>query len=228
MTTALLALWHHYGRTRAATDQSVPADFHWTWSQDSGPGSETLGDVTGRCIGDLGAGAARHAAHLATHHPTAHVIGIDASPAQHAMATGLFGHLAPRLRLVHADVVDHLRAQRGTYGVLYSIFGALDFTDPRNLLSAAYEALRPGGRLVFSTLAHYLSGEPAQADVVHADMPAKTPHGEATAMRRWVLQKQVWVKLLDGAGFTGIDVQVLPGTEGPRAAGTLVVTATHP
>nr|WP_202456509.1 MULTISPECIES: class I SAM-dependent methyltransferase [unclassified Streptomyces] len=220
-------LWHHYGRSRAVTDRSVPTDFRWTWSQDTGPGPEILGDLTARRIADLGAGAARHAAYLAAHHhPAPRVTAIDASPAQHATATALFGHLAPRLHLVHADVVDHLHAARGTYDVLYSIFGALDFTEPQKLLPAACAALRPGGRLVCSTLAHYLSGEPAQADVVHADISAKTPDGTATTMRRWVLQGQVWAKLLDSAGFTGIDVQVLPGTAGRRrAADTLLVTA---
>jgi 2-polyprenyl-3-methyl-5-hydroxy-6-metoxy-1,4-benzoquinol methylase len=37
--------------------------------------------------------------------------------------------------------------------VLYSVFGAVDFTDPQELLPAVFSALQPGGRLVFSTLA---------------------------------------------------------------------------
>src|SRR5690606_12210546 len=63
--TATTDLWHHYGRSRAATDRAVPRDFRWSWGQDSGPGAEVLGDLSGRIVGDLGAGAARHAAHLA-------------------------------------------------------------------------------------------------------------------------------------------------------------------
>src|SRR5207248_209665 len=121
------------------------------------------------------------------------------------------------------------RAMADTYDVLYSVFGALDFTEPQELLSAASAALRPGGRLVFSTLAHYLSGAPAQPDVVHADIPAKTPDGEATTMRRWVLQEHVWTKLLDEAGFTDIGIDVLPATTGgPRTANALLVTAFRP
>ncbi|MGW8558089.1 class I SAM-dependent methyltransferase [Streptomyces tubercidicus] len=222
-------LWHHYGRTRAATDRTVPEAFHWTWSQDGGPGPEVLGDLTGLCVGDLGAGTARHAAYLVTRHQPTRVTAVDASPAQHAMATDLYGHLAPRLRIVPSDVVDHLHAMTDTYDVLYSVFGAVDFTEPQELLPAASAALRPGGRLVFSTLAHYLSGAPAQPDAVAADIPAKTPDGEATTMRRWVLQEHVWTKLLDEAGFTDISTNVLPAAEGgPRTADTLLVMAFRP
>ncbi|MGI5405101.1 methyltransferase domain-containing protein [Streptomyces sp. CA-135486] len=225
-TTTTTDLWHHYGRTRAATDRAVPETFSWTWGQDGGPGPEVLGDLTGLCVGDLGAGTARHAAYLATRHQPAQVSAVDASPAQYAIATDLFGHLAPCLRLVSSDVVDHLYATADTYDVLYSVFGALDFTEPRELLPAAAAALRPGGRLTFSTLAHYLSGASAQPDVVHADIPAKTPDGEATTMRRWVLQEHVWTKLLDEAGFTNISIDVLPAAaDGPRTADTLLVTA---
>lgn len=229
MTTSTADLWHHYGRARAANDRAVPDCFFWAWGQDSGPGAEVLGDLVGRCVGDLGAGAARHAAHLAVQHESARVTAVDASPAQYAMATDLYGDLAPRLRIVHSDVVPHLHAMGGAYDVLYSVFGAIDFTDPRELLPAAAAALRPGGRLVFATLAHYLSGAPAQPDVVAADVPAKTPDGEQATMRRWVLQEQVWTKLLDEAGFTGTTTIVLPATaEGARTADTLLVSAHRP
>ncbi|GAB2784138.1 hypothetical protein GCM10027091_17040 [Streptomyces daliensis] len=229
MTTASPDLWHHYGRIRATRDRAVPDTFRWTWSQEDGPGAEALGDLGGRVVGDLGSGTARHAAHLAVHHRPARVDAIDASPAQHAMATGLYGHLAPRLRFANADVVYHLRTSPGVYDVLYSVFGALDFTDPRELLPAASAALRPGGRLVFSSLAHYLGGTAAQPDVVPADIPVKTPDGEATTMRRWVLQARVWNKLLDESGLTRIDIALFPATEdGPRTADTLLVTATRP
>ncbi|QEV50292.1 class I SAM-dependent methyltransferase [Streptomyces platensis] len=229
VTTNTTDLWHHYGRTRAATDRTVPEAFHWTWSQDGGPGPEALGDLTGRVVGDLGSGAARHAAHLVVHHEPAQVIAVDVSPAQYEMATDLFGHLAPRLRIMPSDVVDHLHAMPDTYDVLYSVFGAVDFADPRELLPAASAALRPGGRLGFSTLAHYLSGAPAQPDVVAADIPAKTPDGEATTMRRWVLQEHVWTKVLDEAGFTDISTDVLPAAKGgQRTADTLLVTAFRP
>lgn len=82
------------------------------------------------------------------------VIAVDASPAQHAMATHLYGHLAPHLRIVHCDVANHLHATAATYDMLYSVFGGVDFINPGKLQPAAATALRPGGRLEFSTLAH--------------------------------------------------------------------------
>ncbi|MGS2589233.1 hypothetical protein ACU6P3_17515 [Streptomyces hebeiensis] len=57
-------------------------------------------------------------------------------------------------------------------------------------------------------------------------MLAKTPEGNATTMRHWVLQEHVWVKVLDESGFAGITVDMLPSTvAGPRTADTLLVTA---
>lgn len=222
MTTSTADLWHHYGRARHVTDRAVPGDFRWDWDQSGGPGAEVLGDLAGAHIGDLGAGAARHAAHLAVHHRPGRVDAVDASPAQYAMATDLYGHLAPRLRVVRSDAVGHLHANPDSYDVLYGVFGAVDFTEPRALLPAAVAALRPGGRLVFSTLGHYRNGAPAQPDVRHADIPARTPEGGATTMRRWVLQERVWTELLDEAGFTRISVRVLPG--GARGVGALLVS----
>ncbi|ATY99896.1 class I SAM-dependent methyltransferase [Streptomyces cavourensis] len=227
--TTTADLWHHYGRVRAERDRGVPGAFRWTWGQDDGPGAEVLGELRGRVVGDLGAGAARQAAHLAVHHEPARVVAVDASPAQYGLATGLFSRLAPRLRIVRSDAVRHLEAARNTYDVLYSVFGAVDFTDPRELLPAAAAALRPGGRLAFATLAHYLNSAPAQWDVVAAEIPAKTPEGEETTMRRWVLQDRVWVQALDAAGFTGITVDTFPAaSDGPRSAATLLVTAERP
>ncbi|GAB7188895.1 hypothetical protein ATKI12_9009 [Kitasatospora sp. Ki12] len=219
-------LWHHYGRTRADTDRTVPDSFSWVWAQDGGPGAEVLGDLTDLVVADLGAGAARHAAHLVAHQAPARVDAIDASSAQHAMACSLYGCLAPRLRPLHADAIEHLDAYPDEYDVLYSVFGSLCFADPHRLLSVAARSLRPGGLLVASTLGCYVGGAPAEPDVRHADIPARTSDGTPTTMRRWVLQEHVWTKLLDEAGFTEISIDRLPSTtSGSRSADTLLVQA---
>lgn len=74
------------------------------------------------------------------------------------MATHLYGHLAPHLRIVHCDVANHLHATAATYDMLYSVFGGVDFINPGKLQPAAATALRPGGRLVFFILAHEEAG----------------------------------------------------------------------
>jgi SAM-dependent methyltransferase len=156
----------------------------------------------------------------------AQVDAVDGSTAQHAMATELYGDLAPRLRLVHADAVAHLRGSVGEYDVLYSVFGAVDFTDPYELLPAACAALKPGGRLVFATLAHDVGGAPARDEVVPARISARRPDGGAATMARWVLREEVWAELLAQAGMAGVSSEVLPGSgEGARDADTLLVTA---
>ncbi|MEU7260970.1 class I SAM-dependent methyltransferase [Streptomyces rimosus] len=73
-------LWHHYGRRRAQTDRCVPERLYWTRGQDSGPGAEILGDLTGARVIDLGSGAGRQAAHLAVHHPVDRVDAVEPPP----------------------------------------------------------------------------------------------------------------------------------------------------
>lgn len=87
------------------------------------------------------------------------------------MAADLYVHLAPRLSVAHCDAVSHPQTMPGRYDVLYSVYGAIDFTDPRELLPAT------------------------------ADVRARTPGGKETVMRRWALQEHVWTKLLHEADF---------------------------
>ncbi|CAL9392766.1 hypothetical protein [Streptomyces sp. enrichment culture] len=79
---------------------------------------------------------------------------------------------------------------------------------------------------MFSTLAHYLGGAPAETDVVPAEIAVRTPGGETTTMRRWVLQEHVRTKVLGESGFTGIGVDTLPSpADAPRSVATLLIRA---
>ncbi|MEU7260969.1 class I SAM-dependent methyltransferase [Streptomyces rimosus] len=142
------------------------------------------------------------------------------------MTRDLYGHLAPRLRPLHADVTTHLREHPAAYDLAYSLFGAACFTDPAALLPAVANALRPGGQLVIATLAHYLTGQGPAADIRAATIPAKRPDGTTTTMSRWVLDAHVWTKALDGAGFTSIAAERLSAAaSSPRRADTLLLQA---
>lgn len=122
-----------------------------------GPGAELLGDLTGRTVAELGAGAGHQAAYVATELKAARVIAIDSSTAQHSRGRDLYEGV-PRLDFVHDDAAAYLRDHPSSLDVAYSIFGTRDFSDPQTLLPSAAVALRPGGTLVFSTLAHYRTG----------------------------------------------------------------------
>ncbi|WP_344324016.1 NUDIX hydrolase [Streptomyces macrosporus] len=104
--TTTADLWHHYGRIRAERDRVVPETFHWIWSQDGGPGPELLGDLSGRIVCDLGAGAARHAAHLATRHAPARVVAADGI-ARHVVGA-VITDAEGRVLLLHRPADDHL------------------------------------------------------------------------------------------------------------------------
>ncbi|MFE9818527.1 class I SAM-dependent methyltransferase [Streptomyces sp. NPDC005773] len=218
-------LWQQYGATSpAATPRGVDARMYWDWYQRTGPGAEILGNVAGRAVTELGAGAGRQAAHVAGCTAATRVLAIDSSPTQHTKARALYGHV-PGVEFIEADARDYLHRHPRSTDVIYSVFGAVDFTDPRTTLPAAAAALRPGGRLVFSTLAHYRNGSPPETDCRPADIPTRTG-----TMRRWVLDMPVWEKLLGESGFDHCRAETLPdpgdATSPPMT--TLVICASTP
>jgi SAM-dependent methyltransferase len=219
--------WDRYSRLRAESDRTlgVQGRLYWDWYQRTGPGAEILGDMTGRTIVDLGAGTGRQAACIARMHAPQRVAAIDSSPAQIQRGRDLFGHV-PGLEFVQADAADYLAAAPERFDAVYSLFGALDFTDPSILLPTIADALRPGGILVIATLARYRGGQPPETDVRPAVIPVRRDDGTQDSMLRWVLDGGVWAELLTGAGFTDITNDTLsdPGPEGqpPMATNLLV------
>lgn len=215
--------WHHYGAT---TTRRTMNRLHWDWYQRTGPGSELLGDVAGQVVADLGSGSGHQAAHVAEQLGARQVIGIDASAAQHERSQRLYGDVNG-LELAHRDVTDWLLDHEGALDAAYSLFGAVDFTDPEALLPVAAQALRPDGRLLISTLGHYRTGEPAATQCQPASIPSRPPDGSATTMPRWVLDKAVWLGLLDRHGFDIIQAETIhdPGPDGAPPMNTTVFVA---
>lgn len=218
--------WNRYSRLRVADDRARGAQgrLYWDWYQRIGPGAEVLGDAADANIADLGAGTGRQAAHIARFLGARLVTAIDASQAQITRGRGLFGDVQG-LEFAHADVVTALRAMPASLDAAYSCFGAVDFTDPYVLLPVIATALRPGGTLVISTLAHYTGGRPPETDVRPATIPVRLDDGTQATLQRWVLDTPVWEKLLSEAGFTCQITDVLrdPGTDAqPPMATTLI------
>ncbi|MGW3835355.1 class I SAM-dependent methyltransferase [Streptomyces microflavus] len=214
--------WQHYGAS--SRGRRSLSRLHWDWYQRMGPGAELLGDLTGRTVAELGAGAGHQAAHVAAELKAARVIAIDSSTAQHSRGRDLYEG-APGLDFVHDDAAAYLRAHPSSLDVAYSIFGALDFSDPQTLLPSAAVALRPGGTLVFSTLAHYRTGEPPETECRPADIPTRMPDGRLGTMRRWVLGASVWKDLLDEHGFDVVHGDTVhdPGRDGEAPVSTTLL-----
>lgn len=156
----------------------------------------------------------------------ARVIAIDSSVAQHSRSRGFY-EAVPGLDFVHDDAAMYLQDHPSSLDVAYSIFGALDFSDPQTLLPAAAVALRPGGTLVFSTLAHYRTGAPPEMECHPADIPTRMPDGSPGTMQRWVLESTVWTKLLDAHGFDLVDSDTVhdPGPDGGAPVATSLFRA---
>ncbi|MEU1572530.1 bifunctional class I SAM-dependent methyltransferase/NUDIX hydrolase [Streptomyces collinus] len=208
--------WDAYGAHHLRRGTVLPevADIDWGF-EGGGPGSEVLGELTGRRVLDLGCGTARHAAHLVRAHG-ALVDAVDASAGQYERARGRYGSL-PGLRLILGDAVEHLRAAE-PYDVVYSV-NAVPYVDPHRLLPALAGALRPGGRLCFTVLHSNSRGDgPSDRVAARPEMLRLAGGGEVT-VRMWVLTPELWTALLTEYGLRveGIDVLDTP-EEGNRAS----------
>ncbi|MFE0378288.1 class I SAM-dependent methyltransferase [Streptomyces inhibens] len=89
---------------------------------------------------DLGQAEGKEAVFLARQ--GCEVTGVDLSAAQVARATNWW-RSEPRLRFVHADACDFLTADTQPFYTLYSVWGAVRFTDPEQLLPLVAKRLTP-------------------------------------------------------------------------------------
>jgi SAM-dependent methyltransferase len=199
MTTAAES-WDQFARKakpRSLVNASGASTwFNWTQYADHGPDETRLGDVLGKHVLELGSGAGANLAHLAT--LGARCVGVDIAPSREATARARWGHL-PNLEFVTADAVDYLRTPR-EFDVVYSVFGAVWFTDPAVLLPRVRRALTGGGRFAFS------------------QVPVNAPK------RAWDHPPQVWGKVLVDNGFRDVHTELI---QAPRGLGepTLLIHA---
>ncbi|MFI9380229.1 class I SAM-dependent methyltransferase [Kutzneria sp. NPDC052558] len=176
---------------------------NWTQYPDHGPNESVLGELAGRRVLELGSGTGSNLAHLAT--LGAICIGVDLAPSRTDTATTEWGHL-PGLEFVTADAVTFLTETDETFDVVYSIFGAVWFTDPAILLPLVRKRMRPGGVFGFSHL-------PATEAGVTS----------GRAVSKWNYPAQQWQQMLTTAGFAA-DTTIIPAPAG-NPVGTLLVHA---
>lgn len=189
---------------RAVNAAGATTWLNWTQYPDHGPDESVFGDVPGKHVLELGSGSGCNLGHLAT--LGAHGVGVDVAPSRTAAARQKWGH-QPAIEFVTADVVDYLTGDTTLFDVVYSIFGAVWFTDPDVLLPLVRNRMTPDGVFVFSHL-------PATDDEPKPDR----------LITKVNLSAELWRSKLAEAGFEAVTTDVVAAPMAGRP-GTLLVTA---
>ncbi|GAB3969897.1 hypothetical protein GCM10029978_042170 [Actinoallomurus acanthiterrae] len=210
--------WDRYAVGVAAEEpeDALKHAFGWTQYEGHGPGEELLGEPATAL--ELGSGRGNAVAALATKGIDA--TGIDISPIQCEQAKRRWSHLSSA-RFVHGDVLDYLAGTDQRWDAIYSIWGALWFTDPEQLLPLVLERLAPGGKLTFSHAPAVPGGYGVQG------IYAAGFTGRQVWAYRWAYEPATWAGLLHQHGFTNIHAQVAPAPNLDHV-GTLIVEAERP
>jgi ubiquinone/menaquinone biosynthesis C-methylase UbiE len=109
-----------------------------------------LGDVAGLDVVELGCGTAFCSARLAR--LGARVVGVDPTPAQLATARRMQALTGIEFPLVEAPA-EAVPLPDSSFDLAFSDYGAPLWADPQKWIAEAARLLRPGGRLVFLTVA---------------------------------------------------------------------------
>lgn len=213
--------WNTYARQKPQRRQVNAAGettwLNWTQYADHGPSVEVLGGLGPRSrVADLGCGKGGNIAHVATL-GVAEAIGVDISPPQVKAAEARWHDTS--VRFLRAEAVDYLTSAEPGFDAVFSVFGAVWFTDPARMLPAVRRALRPGGVLAFSQRPPVEGCYGCQASYIQREDGA-----EPLVVRRWDYEPEQWRGLLERHGFGAVSVEVIEAPEADRT-GTLLVRA---
>ncbi|GAA2714805.1 MULTISPECIES: methyltransferase domain-containing protein [Streptomyces] len=209
--------WDLYKPYRGEGEQPAPEPgrFEWTQFPGHGPGPELLGRP--RTVLELGSGEGVDAVHLARR--GAQVTGVDFSAFQIERARRWWTN-EPNVTFTQADVCDFLVTEATEYDAIYSMWGAVWFTDPEELLPLVAKRLAPGGVFVFS---HAEPGPDAHGPQQMRGKWLEGRQRELTVLR-WQYTPGRWGDLLKGSGFTEVDARIV-APPGDEPLGTLLVRA---
>lgn len=190
--------------------------FNWTQYPDHGPGAEVLGINAGSAVLDLGCGKGGNLAHVAALGSWA--VGVDISMAQIKAAGARWPDT--KMTLHQAEAARFLDESGEDFDAVFSVFGAVWFTDPAVLLPAIRRRLRPGGVLAFSQRPPIEGCYGCQASYIN-----RSEDEDPLVVKRWDYEPDRWVELLTEHGFAAATACVLSAPPGPRKVGTLLVRA---
>ncbi|KJK49615.1 methyltransferase type 11 [Lentzea aerocolonigenes] len=208
MSSPQAEIWERYAASykprRAVNAAGATTWLNWTQYPDHGPDEVVLGELCGKRVLELGSGAGANLAHLAT--LGAVCTGIDIAPSRAELAHRTWGHVGG-LEFVTADALDYLTETSTRFDVVYSIFGAVWFTDPQVLFPLVRKKLNDGGVFAFS-------------------QPPATPQQDegGRVIRQWHLPVHQWIEQLAAAGFSEIVAETVEAPE-PGKPGTVLVHA---
>lgn len=190
--------------------------FNWTQYPDHGPGAEVLSVGPGASVLELGCGKGGNLAHITT--IGARAVGVDVSLAQISAAEARWSGTG--MILHHTEALKFLGESGKQFDAVYSVFGAVWFTDPAALLPAIRRRLRPGGVLAFSHRPPVEGCYGCQASYIN-----RSEDEDPLIVKRWDYDPDRWVEILTGHGFASVTARVLPAPTGRRKIGTLLVRA---
>ncbi|MGW3426095.1 class I SAM-dependent methyltransferase [Streptomyces phaeochromogenes] len=188
--------------------------FNWTQYPDHGPGTELLGEP--HTVLDLGCGGGRNTAHVAV--GGARTVGLDQSPALIAQARERWGEV-PGLIFVQQEAVGFLKETDLRFDAVYSVYGAVWFTDPDVLLPLLRTRLAPHGRLVFSHEPPIEGCYGAQGTYIR-----RKNGGPPVPVVRWAHTPDQWRDILTRHGFASVDTEIVEAPD-PAYVPTMLVRA---
>ncbi|MFI6475954.1 class I SAM-dependent methyltransferase [Streptomyces sp. NPDC050516] len=198
------------------TTPPLPERIEWTCWPGRGPGGDFLCELSGLRVAELGCGTGEHTAYAAAHRARL-AIGVDIADQRIAQAQARFGHL-PALVWRTGDAARVL-AELPVLDVCFSIYGALWYADPAQLLPVIHGRLRPGGLLAFSVNGPRPGELPGRrVDNLTLDDRTRLP------VIHYSYDTGTWRRLLDRHGFTTPEVLPVQGPEGSPHR-TLVIRA---
>lgn len=219
MTDTAIA-WDTYARQRPerkpTNGRGETTWFNWTQYPDHGPGAELLDLPAGGRVLDLGCGRGGNLAHVAT--LGARAVGVDVSLAQLKAAEARWSDAG--LVLHRANAVRFLEETGEYFDAIYSVYGAVWFTDPDELLPAVRKRLKPGGILAFSQRPAVKGCYGCQASYVN-----RSEDEDPLVVKRWDYEPDRWEDIVREHGFSNVTARVLAAPPGPRKIGTLLVRA---